>query len=236
MEKKYCIVCGIALTGSKKKFCSINCKQKYYYNQTKVNPNSYFTQTIRGYRRKLKLIDLKGGKCEICGYNKNIAALEFHHIDSSQKNFSLDIRKLSNSKWDGLIKEVSKCMLLCSNCHREIHNPEYSKEYIESLKIKSEITELHKDENFSTKECKYCGKSMLKTNHHYYCSEKCKNLSKQQNFNKYPTFEEINCKYQELKSWQRVADYFNITRKIVQGIRKRKNLKIIGSNPVGPTN
>ena len=91
-------------------------------------------------------------------------------------------------------------MLLCSNCHREIHNPEYSKEYIESLKTKSEIKELHKDENSNKKDCKYCGKPMPKTNYHYYCSEECKKLAKQQIFDKYPTFEEINNKYQELKS------------------------------------
>lgn len=222
MEKKYCVICGTELTGSKKMFCSNNCKQKHHYNQTKSNPNSYFTQVIRGYRRKLKLIDSKGGKCEICGYDKNIAALEFHHIDSSQKEFSLDARRLSNSKWDSLIEEANKCILLCSNCHREIHNPEYSKEYVENLKTKSEIKELHKDENSSTKECKYCGKPMLKTNYHYYCSEECKKLAKQQSFDNYPTLEEVNAKYQELKSWQKVADYFNITRKIVQGIRKRK--------------
>ncbi len=98
MEKKYCIVCGTELNGSKRRFCSNNCKQKHHYNQTKSNPNSYFAQTIRGYRRKLQLIELKGNKCEICGYDKNIAALEFHHIDSSQKEFSLDSRKLSNTK------------------------------------------------------------------------------------------------------------------------------------------
>ena len=98
MDKKYCIVCGSELTGSKRMFCSNNCKQKHHYEQTKTNPNSYFAQTIRGYRRKLKLIELKGGKCEMCGYDKNISALEFHHIDSSQKEFQLDIRKLSNSK------------------------------------------------------------------------------------------------------------------------------------------
>lgn len=95
---------------------------------------------------------------------------------------------------------MNKCVLLCSNCHRETHNPEYNKEYIESLKTKSEIAELHKDEKSSIKKCKYCDKQMLKSNHHRYCSEECKNLSKQHQFSKYPSLEELNLKYSELKS------------------------------------
>lgn len=221
MEKKYCIICGKELNGSKKMFCSNNCKQKHHYTKTKSNPNTCLAQTIRGYRRKLKLIELKGGKCENCGYDKNIAALEFHHNDSSQKEFSLDARKLSNSKWEILLKEANKCSLLCSNCHRELHNPEYNKSYINNLKTKGELKNLNKNEENHKKECKFCGKLMPKTNYHYYCSEECKKLAKQQKFNKYPTLEEVESKYKELKSWEKVAKHFNITRKIVQGIRRR---------------
>ena len=70
MEKKKCIVCGQELTGAKKIYCSNNCKQKHHYLKVKDNPNTYHAQTIRGLRRKIKLIDYKGGKCEICGYDK----------------------------------------------------------------------------------------------------------------------------------------------------------------------
>lgn len=57
-----------------------------------------FSQTRRALQRKLKLVELKGGKCEKCGYSKNLSALEFHHIDSSNKLFQLDSRHLSNRK------------------------------------------------------------------------------------------------------------------------------------------
>lgn len=97
MEKKFCVVCGQELNGSKRVYCSNKCKQKHHYFKVKDNPNTSHAQTIRGLRRKIKLIDLKGGECEICGYNKNIAALEFHHLDSSLKEFQLDTRKLSNT-------------------------------------------------------------------------------------------------------------------------------------------
>lgn len=73
-------------------------------------------------RRKLikeKLIEYKGGKCEKCGYNKNIHALEFHHINPNEKEFTISSKNIS---FKDLKKEVDKCVLLCSNCHREIHD------------------------------------------------------------------------------------------------------------------
>ena len=64
------------------------------------------------------------GGCEKCGYNKNDAAQEFHHLDSKTKSFQLDLRSLSNRKWLAIAEEAKKCILLCSNCHAELHNPE----------------------------------------------------------------------------------------------------------------
>lgn len=62
-------------------------------------------------------IEYKGGKCEVCGYNTYRGALEFHHKDPSQK----DPTGLRAYKLDRLFAEVDKCVLLCSNCHREEH-------------------------------------------------------------------------------------------------------------------
>ena len=59
--------------------------------------------------------------CEICGYNKNSAALCFHHLDSKEKDFG--IAELSKTSTAGLEEEIRKCMLLCHNCHMEIHYP-----------------------------------------------------------------------------------------------------------------
>lgn len=224
MEKKKCIVCGQELTGAKKMYCSNSCKQKHHYLKVKDNPNTCHAQTIRGLRRKMKLIDYKGGKCEICGYDKNIAALDFHHLDSSLKEFQLDARKLSNTNWETILKEADKCVLVCSNCHREIHNPEYTKEYIESLKT---FSEMNKEEIIHTKHCAYCGNSFNKSNHNIFCSKSCKEKAKAEYFSKYPTLDDVNSKYAELHSWEKVAEYYSLTRKIIQGIRKR--VQISGS-------
>ena len=67
-----------------------------------MNSNNYKKQCERALKRKLELIELKGGECEICGYNNNIAALDFHHINPEDKNFQLDSRHLSNTHIDKL--------------------------------------------------------------------------------------------------------------------------------------
>jgi len=77
-------------------------------------------QEIKRLRKQVKidLVEYKGKNCEICGYNRCIEALEFHHKDPNEKDFSIS----SNFKsMDKMKKEVDKCLLLCANCHREEH-------------------------------------------------------------------------------------------------------------------
>lgn len=77
---------------------------------------------------KIKLVEYKGGECEICGYNKCYRALDFHHIDPSTKLFNINANNLSRNIKE-LYREADKCQLLCSNCHRELHyNEELIKE------------------------------------------------------------------------------------------------------------
>lgn len=73
-------------------------------------------------RRMIKewALEYKGNKCCVCGYNKCVDALDFHHLDPSQKEFQLSDRNLSND-WRLVRPELDKCVLLCSNCHRELH-------------------------------------------------------------------------------------------------------------------
>ena len=74
-------------------------------------------------RRKLKrmAVESKGGRCTICGYDRCIAALEFHHVDSKQKSFALSVDGLTRS-WARVQAELKKCVLLCANCHREVEH------------------------------------------------------------------------------------------------------------------
>lgn len=73
---------------------------------------------------KQKLIDYKGGKCERCGYNKEYTnAYDFHHINPNEKEFGISY-KGRNRAIAVLKREVDKCLLLCANCHREVHEEE----------------------------------------------------------------------------------------------------------------
>ncbi len=65
-------------------------------------------------------IEYKGGKCEACGYDRCIEAPEFHHINSSDKDFGISYKGYTRG-WKKVKEEVDKCKLLCANCHREIH-------------------------------------------------------------------------------------------------------------------
>jgi hypothetical protein len=71
-------------------------------------------------RQKLRAIKYKGGQCQKCGYNKCPASLVFHHLDPSQKDFGLSHNGTTKS-WGKIIVELDKCILLCHNCHNEIH-------------------------------------------------------------------------------------------------------------------
>ncbi len=62
----------------------------------------------------------KGGKCERCGYDRCMEALEFHHINPSQKDFSISNKGYTRS-WKRVQAEIEKCVMICANCHREVH-------------------------------------------------------------------------------------------------------------------
>lgn len=74
--------------------------------------------TLVRQKRKRELVEIMGGKCILCGYDKCIAALEFHHIDKSTKKYQLSSGNCHS--WEEDIEELRKCALLCSNCHKEI--------------------------------------------------------------------------------------------------------------------
>ena len=67
---------------------------------------------------------LKINGCAICGYNKCKSALEFHHVIPKDKKFLIGKTFISGHCNEKIAEELNKCVLLCSNCHREIHNKE----------------------------------------------------------------------------------------------------------------
>ena len=106
-----CIECDVVIPNvtRSRKYCT-DCKRKRNIRRT--------TQ----YRRDLKRrsVEYLGGSCRLCGYNRSVRALDFHHVDESQKSFT--ISAYANLSWPKIVKELDKCILLCANCHREKHD------------------------------------------------------------------------------------------------------------------
>lgn len=91
--------------------------KKYYDRICKTCKKNRTRAHIR--QNKQTLVNLLGGKCSRCGYDKCSDAYDFHHIDPNVKEFQYnDIRA---AHIDTLVKEIEKCVLLCKNCHAEVH-------------------------------------------------------------------------------------------------------------------
>lgn len=178
-----------------------------------MNPNDYLTQQQRAWSRKLELIRTMGGKCSVCGYDKNVAALEFHHRNPQEKSFQLDSRHLSNTSMERINEEAKKCVLVCSNCHKEIHYPEQEKEILEARTFEHNKSLL--EPKVKQTQCPVCGKMFRTVRGKIYCSPECRKKDKG-----YPSPEEVAAKYDELKSQNKVAEYYGLTRKIIQTILK----------------
>jgi NMD protein affecting ribosome stability and mRNA decay len=94
------------------KECASKKGKEYYVD----NKEQYFN------RRKWFFELKKGLKCEVCGFS-HPAALDFHHIDPSQKKFGISINKHNKKE---VLEEIKKCKILCSNCHRIEHASIYN--------------------------------------------------------------------------------------------------------------
>ena len=97
-------------------------KKKRVEKRTYADRREYMVMAVTKRRKKLREMarEYKGGKCILCGYKKCQRALSFHHLDPKKKEFDLSSRGLTRS-WDRIKKEIDKCVLLCANCHMEVH-------------------------------------------------------------------------------------------------------------------
>ena len=115
-----CKRCGKTIS-TRQTYCSINCKQ---LNTPKPQPAAVRLaknkQAVVSYRQRMKLkaVSYKGGKCEVCGYNKCVRALSFHHLNPTEKDFTIS---RVTRRWESVKSELDKCRLLCMNCHAEVH-------------------------------------------------------------------------------------------------------------------
>jgi 5-methylcytosine-specific restriction endonuclease McrA len=91
--------------------------------RTYADRAEYMKAAVIKRRKKVRdmALDYKGGACTKCGYSRCKRALSFHHIDPTIKDFGISFRGFTRS-WDKTKAELDKCVLLCANCHMELHD------------------------------------------------------------------------------------------------------------------
>lgn len=85
---------------------------------------------------KEEIVNFKGGSCQLCGYNKCLASLHFHHVNPIEKKFKISEKKKIDRE---LIEELDKCVLVCASCHGEIHSGNVNIEHLAELLLDTKI-------------------------------------------------------------------------------------------------
>ncbi len=116
--KKLCEICN-------EEFDSNSPTRIYCYkcsgDSTRLdNETRKHQKTVLRRSMKLQAIKMLGGKCSKCGYDRCVDALEFHHENQDEKEFKLGSG--NTMSWKDYKSEAMKCILVCSNCHKEIHS------------------------------------------------------------------------------------------------------------------
>lgn len=158
----------------------------------------------RRFSLKQKAVDYLGGKCIDCGYNKCLQALEFDHVDPSQKEFTISGKHCFS--WGKIKIELDKCVLRCANCHRERHANERQilKDY--EFQVSSNITVNCKECNIPFIKSKFQSKK--------FCSNKCAHSSRKKIV--WPSPDDLTTWIRE-SSFTKVATQLGVTD---NGLRK----------------
>lgn len=106
--------------------CGESDSERFYKKRNRCKNCHNQKQIEHVKEMKVKAVEYKGGKCQECGYCKNYAALDFHHLDPKEKD--VNWKTARHWSWDRLREELDKCLLVCRNCHAEIHHPTHHRD------------------------------------------------------------------------------------------------------------
>lgn len=165
-------------------------------------------------KAKIKLIEYKGGKCIICGYDKTQypRAFVFHHENPNNKDFSIGGKSYA---FERLQQEVDKCVLMCSRCHNELHDTLINQQRQDRLLLQRKYLSVIK--------CPKCSKEFKPiTSKTKYCSVQCavKCIRKIKNA---PTKEELEQMLHEGSNVS-IAKIYDISEAAVRKWRKKYGL------------
>ncbi|RLI45303.1 hypothetical protein DRO61_10780 [Candidatus Bathyarchaeota archaeon] len=176
------------------------------------------SESIARWRRKTKqrIVDAFGGQCCICGYNKYNGSLSLHHIDPSTKDARVSKFMANPCSWERIVTEARKCILVCNNCHSELHGGVI--DIPKKIKLFNEEYSEYKEETKQTP-CVVCGK--LKPERNLTCSRICS--SKRTGKVDWDSIDLI--KELKTKSFAEIADKLNISDMAVRKRYKKLTLE-----------
>ena len=130
------------------------------------------SQAVKDWRNRTKerIVEAMGGECALCGYKKCQWALALHHLEPEHKDFSFGAIRASCKSWATIVEELRKCILVCHNCHSELHAgitkvPKHVHRFDESYVT---YTPLNKPKDSC---CPVC--NQLKPSYQITCSKQC---------------------------------------------------------------
>lgn len=178
------------------------------------------SEAVKKWRKntKQRIVDSMGGKCCICGYNKCNSALDLHHLNPNEKEFGIGKIRANIKSWDKIVKELKKCILVCSNCHAEIHDDilKIPKNYIAFNEDYADYRQKQKKEIFDI--CPICKgeKSIINITCSHACAAK---LSWKVNWDNVDLKKEL-----QTKSYCKIADELGCSDNAVRKRAKRLGL------------
>lgn len=175
-------------------------------------------ESKKKWRKKVReyLAAAFGGKCTVCGYNRTIAAFDYHHIDPAEKDHGLFRAMRDGHSWSKIVVEARKCTLVCCRCHRELHAgvvelpndyAKFNEEYADIIKIRQKEFE----------PCPICG--VMKNVLQQYCSNSCSGRAQRK---MQITKDEME-KLIEQKTYTDIGKMFGVSSNAV-----RKRCKVLG--------
>lgn len=169
-------------------------------------------------KRKNEIIYIMGGQCALCGYNKDNSALEMHHLNPLEKQYQLSSGHCKKIEED--INEAKKCILLCSNCHRETHSGMHPN-LISSFCEERAIEILKTYQNQAPKQCPICGKEIYRTS--TYCLQCFKQKQNEQRLEKRPNREQLK-QLIRTTPFTQIGDMFKVTDNAIRKWCDAQNL------------
>ena len=179
-------------------------------------------QNIKDFRQRLKerATYVMGNQCACCGYNKCIQALEFHHLNPEEKDFSFGANP--NRSWQDTRNELQKCILVCANCHREIHYGLIDNSLLESSFNENRAKEIDQlVDNVKAHKiyyCKICGAEVWRGNEYCFeCAAKARRKAER------PTREELK-QLIRTTPFTRIGQQFGVTDNAIRKWCKAEDL------------